>query len=727
MKISVKLILVMIGLNVAGIGILGGLVLIRSRTEIRGLINENAVNIARESGSTVQVFLEAYMNMMRTASQFMSQYESINLSDRRTIFNTLLEGLARENPELIGTWTLWEPDALDGMDARYANTEGSDGSGRFVPYWVRNADGTITVEPLEEGDYYTIPKETGNEAILDPFIYNVNGKDILMTSLAVPIKKNGRVVAVVGVDISVEQIQTITSAIKPFGADLTAVFGNNGTVSAHFDQSRVGKNMADTEKDMAGPYLNDFIRAVKNGMPFSCETNNPEINSKVYVYAAPIQIGRSTTPWSMAVGVLEKDIMAPVYRMLYLSLLIAALTILVVTAVSFFLARSISNPILLTVGMLKDISEGEGDLTKTIPVHSKDEIGDMSHYFNLTLEKIKNLIITIKRQAVALFDIGNELSSNMTQTAAAINEITANIQSIKTRVINQSAAITETNATMEQITGNIDALNGNIEKQTESVSRSSSAIEQMLANIQSVTQTLVKNAANVQSLADASDAGHQGLRDVAADIEEIARESEGLLEINGVMQNIASQTNLLSMNAAIEAAHAGESGKGFAVVADEIRKLAENSQAQSKTISAVLKKIKGAIDKITVATNNVLNQFEAIGDGVKTVADQEENIRGAMEEQGEGSRQVLESVGQLNEVTRMVKGGSQEMLEGSRQIITEGKNLEAATAEISNGMDEMSTGADQITSAVSEVNTLSSRNRDNIDILVKEVSRFKIE
>jgi methyl-accepting chemotaxis protein len=214
---------------------------------------------------------------------------------------------------------------------------------------------------------------------------------------------------------------------------------------------------------------------------------------------------------------------------------------------------------------------------------------------------------------------------------------------------------------------------------------------------------------------------------VAADIQEKARESEGLLEINAVMENISSQTNLLSMNAAIEAAHAGEAGKGFAVVADEIRKLAESSGEQSKTISTVLKKIHDSIDKITRSANGVLNKFEAIDTGVKTVSDQEENIRNAMEEQSVGSRQILDAIGKLNELTRQVQDGSAEMREGSKEVTTEGKNLEMVTQEITNGMNEIATGTDQINIAINQINTISGQNKENINSLVHEVSRFKVE
>jgi methyl-accepting chemotaxis protein len=280
---------------------------------------------------------------------------------------------------------------------------------------------------------------------------------------------------------------------------------------------------------------------------------------------------------------------------------------------------------------------------------------------------------------------------------------------------------------MEQVISNINKLNGHVENQSRNVSQASSAIEEMVANINSVTSTLVSNAANVSTLKDASEVGKTGLQEVAMDIQEIARESEGLLEINTVMENIASQTNLLSMNAAIEAAHAGESGKGFAVVADEIRKLAESSGEQSKTIGIVLKKIAESINKITVSTDNVLKKFEAIDTSVRTVSDQEANIRNAMEEQGEGSKQILQSAGSLNELTRNVKSGSEEMLNGSQEVMRESQHLEKVTQEITGGMNEMAQGAGQINIAVNNVNEMTQKNREAIDALIKEVSRFKVE
>jgi methyl-accepting chemotaxis protein len=726
MKISVKLVTIISVFNIIGICLLAGITLTLSQREISRLADEQAQSVARENSEKIRNWIGEYLDTARDLAQIMKGYNHISAEQRRDQFNFVLSQLAMSKPGM-STWANWGPNLLDNMDDQYLNTPGANEKGRFTPSWINGAAG-LTVTPIIGFDWDMVANLPAlrTEYIFEPLIYPVEGRTIISTNLSIPVEDSGRLVAVVGTGFEVSQIQAIAQEIKPFGDGFTLVFSPGGVVIAHQDAERLGKNMRESETDTFGPFLDTMVNAVTSGTAASFSYQPTQSDTVIHYYAVPFMIGNIPTPWTLVVGVSRNTIMAPVYRMLTVCLVIGFLSILFMSLGVLFMARSISRPINRLSAMLKDISEGEGDLTKTINITTKDEIGDLAHYFNLTITKIKNLVVAIRHEALSLSQTSADLAVNMNETASSVNEITATIKSIKIQTGKQQENVKGSSAVMGQVVNHIGTINNQIQKQSECVNESSSAIEVMLANIQDVTESLIKNETNVTKLSRASEVGRAGLEEVSTDIQEIARESEGLLEINGVMENIASQTNLLSMNAAIEAAHAGDAGKGFAVVAEEIRKLAESSSEQSKTISNVLNKIKGSIDKITKSTNEVLLHFEAISQGIQTVTDQETDVRKAMEEQGEDWSKIIGTTVGLNEITDEVQESANGMLEKSQEVIEESKKLERISGEIQDGMQEMASGAEQIDTAVNRVNDISEENKKQIERLILEVSRFKI-
>jgi methyl-accepting chemotaxis protein len=391
--------------------------------------------------------------------------------------------------------------------------------------------------------------------------------------------------------------------------------------------------------------------------------------------------------------------------------------------ISYLFIAGLLKPMHYMVQTLDKITK-DRDLTQRLEFKHKDEIGTVGEFFNRTFEEFRGLVETIKYKINGLNHTSFELSVNMGRTSAAVEQITANLDNMKNLMVKQESSAGEAGKAVGDIKVNIDNLKKIVEEQTDSVNKSSSAIEEMTANINSVTRTLAENGKNVGVLTEASENGKTGLQLVAQEIKEIAHDSEGLLEINSVMNNIASQTNLLSMNAAIEAAHAGEAGKGFAVVADEIRKLAESSGQQSKTTATMLKKIKAAIDNITKSSDDVLARFGAIDSSVKTVSEHEQNILSAMEEQEVGGRQILESIGRLRDITSSVKSGSDNMSESGETLVQETDGFIQTSKETVEGMNEILKGINQINVSVSHVNEMSLENNKNFESLKHETEKF---
>lgn len=575
---------------------------------------------------------------------------------------------------------------------------------------------------LGDRDYFRTAM-SGRDAFSDVIISRVTNSAVMI--FAAPIRQDdGTVQAVLLARLDAVWLSEITDRIGYGERGYSYIIDKEGTLIAHDNRDFVLEQTnfireAETQSEYAR--LASMFKRMIQGETGMDEY--PFFGSVRFFGYTPIP----DSSWSIAVGGYKDDVFAQIYQLRFSIILFSLLFILVGMIPVILLSRNIVRPIRKTLVMLQDISEGEGDLTKRLEVSSKDETGLMTRYFNHTLEKVQNLVSAVKQQAGLLSNIGLDLASNMEETAAAVQQINANISSIKNQAQNQSASVLETTRTMEQITSNIEMLDYLIAQQAAGVEQSSSAIEQMIASIASVTKTLQSNTENVHDLSIASEEGRSDLNEVSINVRDIAKESEGLLEIAQLIQDIAGQTDLLSMNAAIEAAHAGDAGRGFAVVADEIRKLAESSGTQARTVSSILTKIKEAMDGINTDTDRVLAKFEEVDEKIKIIAQKELSIKNAMDEQSNGSREILEAISQLNDITFKVRNSSTEMMTGSKEILEESSNLGTISEEISGAMNEMASGMSQINVAVNSVNGLSRDNKESIKVLTGELEKFRID
>ena len=500
------------------------------------------------------------------------------------------------------------------------------------------------------------------------------------------------------------------------------VLGLTGTTIATKDFRRV-EEMENFEQQAKN---DTSLRSLAEFEHMAVEIDDPSID--FYTYKGINKIASyatmKTTDWTVIVNAPKDEFMGTVNTLRLSMIGIGAIILVIALVVVYIVASAIVKPIQNAVPALHTIAQG--DFTVQLPMSGNDEITDMADHFNQTIEKIGLSIKQVGVNSNIMEEIGSELASNMTETASSIHQISANIDGVKQQAMTQAASVTETAATIEEIVRTIKQLNGSIETQAASVAQSSSSVEEMVANIASITQTLEKTDSAIRSLTSATGDGKATLVTSNAVTHKIAEESGSLMEASSVIQHIASQTNLLAMNAAIEAAHAGEAGKGFAVVADEIRKLAEDSATQGKAITATLKTLSGEIETLSASSKTVEEKFNAIFSLAEQVKEMSARLTEAMREQENGSKEVLTAIKSINTVTVEVQAGSEEMLKGGEGVAKEMQKLDGLTRVITDSMNEMASGAVQINNAVQEVNELTQKNKRSIENLAQEVSKFKV-
>lgn len=553
----------------------------------------------------------------------------------------------------------------------------------------------------------------------EPYI-SADKTKALIISISYPIKDdNGKTIGVAAMDLTANFIKSYFKNYKVGKSGFIFLTNKEGKFILYPKDEYITKaiNIKDA-KDGIQNIANQYI-----SQPFGYLRVKIDNKEKIVFYKnltiSGLKLGL-VLDWDEAISRSNKTI-------IFIITLIALSLIVTVVLLSIIITNIVVKPANHLKIRLEEISSAEADLTQHLNFNTKDEFEDLSIFFNKFIKKLSSIISTIKNQVRNLRVNGQDLNVNMTETASAVNQITSNLQNTLNQVEIQERSVEESKNIINQFTTNINNLNKAVEEQASSIAESSSSIEEMVSNIQSVTKNAELAGDYVEKLDKTSITGKDKLGLVVKKITNISNESEKLLDANKMISSISEKTNLLAMNAAIEAAHAGDAGRGFAVVADEIRKLAELSAEQSKQIETNLKKIKESIDEVAISASDADKTFNDIMQLIQNVNSVFEEVKEAMVEQSKGSQQILEALNHINTTTADVKQTTIELKAGNEIVEKAIEKLTGISSKVKNNIDEITIGANEINSSIANISKLSLETKKYIDKVADVIETFIIE
>ncbi|MCR5290495.1 MAG: HAMP domain-containing protein [Treponema sp.] len=575
-------------------------------------------------------------------------------------------------------------------------------------------------EPDADWNPLSRPWYTGAVAEPDSFVYSDVYIDDQTKSSIVSISKqvfdtNHKSLGVVSVDFPLDSIKNIITK-KMHEDERMFILTDKGYFAIH--EKYTAEDNIESIENGAYKDLSDKFLSGSNEL-FSAVVGDEKIS---FYYKSTLIEG---THWYFVYGKAATVVNSFVNKSVHLIIVSFVALFAVMFVVLFIILHGIIRPIRLTAKALSDISSGDADLTRRIAViPPTKEMRTVVDSFNGFAQNLQKMIVSIKTSSANLDIVSENMRDSVSSVSDSMTSIRLSIENIQEHIQKQSDGFDETSQVIQKVASSISNVNGMIDSQTKSIRDSSFSVAKLVKSIDQISESMETMADSFSQLDREARSGMEKQEKVNARISQIETQSQMLQEANAAIAAIASQTNLLAMNAAIEAAHAGESGKGFAVVADEIRKLSETSSGQSKTIGDQLKNIQDSIGEIVAASLDSSAAFSGVSDRIQQTDGLVQSVRMSLEKQNEDSSHVISSLEGMDKNAEEVRKASSLMAEGSTHILDEMSRLQSSVDTVRNSIETMSMHAQEVVKTGMNLDQCVEELNMNVNKLGEDVNSF---